>query len=121
MYGLSAHCALKPNLRCGSIPSLRVSRTNFSARNMTDGVSRHPVLADIVGGVDSIAIYTQYTIQNEPILKATGVLVIVVNGQVDSVDCELSLPAACTRPRCLLAIVRWDKTCSSVHTTYWPE
>jgi len=52
--------ALKPNLRCGSISSLCVSRTNFSARNMINGVSRHPVLADIVGGVDSIAIYTQY-------------------------------------------------------------
>jgi hypothetical protein len=47
--------AFKPNLRCGSISSLRVSRTNFSARNVINGVSRHPVLADIVGGVDSIS------------------------------------------------------------------
>ena len=35
--------ALKPNLRCGSISSLRVSRTNFSARNVINGVSRDPL------------------------------------------------------------------------------
>ena len=52
--------ALKPNLRCGSISSLRVSRTDFSAENVINGVSRHPLLADIVGGVDSFAIHTQF-------------------------------------------------------------
>ena len=38
------------NLRFGSISSLHVSRTNFSARSVINGVSRHTPLADIVGG-----------------------------------------------------------------------
>ena len=38
------------NLRFGDISSLRVRRANFSARNAINGVSRHPSLAESVGG-----------------------------------------------------------------------
>ena len=39
------------NFRFGDISSLRVRHANFGAENMSTGVSRHPLSADMVGGV----------------------------------------------------------------------
>ena len=39
------------NFRFCDISSLRVSHENFGSENMFTGVSRHPLSADMVGGV----------------------------------------------------------------------
>ena len=49
---------IEPNLRYGSISSLRISHSSFSAINAINGVSRHPPLVDIVGGRRFIVVYT---------------------------------------------------------------
>ena len=48
------------NLKFGDISSLVVSHASFGATNVSNGVSRHSQLVDIVGVGRFIVIYTKF-------------------------------------------------------------